>query len=66
MFRQDIQEVPETYVADLAGSSAVEFLVGRKSIGTCDDMNEDDVSIEIGHSHPIGSVGERLDDQILI
>ena len=29
-------------------------------------MSEDDVSIAIEHLHPIGSVGERLDDQVLI
>ena len=66
MFRLVIRGVPEEYVVDLAGNSVVEFLVGRKPIGTCDNISEEDVTIPIGHSHPIGLLGERLDDQLLI
>ena len=66
MFRLEIWEVPEESVADLVGNSVVEFLVGRKPIGTCDNISEEDVTIPIGHSHPIGLLGERLDDQLLI
>ena len=66
MFRPEIRGVPEEHVADSAGNSGVESLVGRKPIGTCKYMSEDKVRITIGHLHPIGSVGQRLDDQILI
>jgi hypothetical protein len=66
MFHLEIREVPEEYDADLVGNSAVEFLVGRKPIGTCDDVSEEDATTVIGYSHPISFVGERLDDQILI
>ena len=66
MFRQEIWEVPEEYVADSMGNSAVEFLVGRKPIGTYGNVSVRGGSIAFGHSHPIGSVGERLYDQILI
>jgi len=66
MFRQEIREVPEEHVADLAGNSVVEFPVGRTPIGTCDNISEDHVPLAIGHSHPIGSVREHLNDQILI
>ena len=38
MFRRVIWEAPEEYVADLAGNNVVPFLVGRKPIGTCDDV----------------------------
>ena len=41
MFRLEIRAVPEEFVADLAGNSAVEFLVGRKPIGTCDHIREE-------------------------
>ena len=66
MFRLGIREVPEEYVADLVGNIGVEFLVGKKPIGTCDNMSVDNVSIAIGDSHPVGPVGECLDDQLLI
>ena len=66
MFRQAIPGVREEYVADLAGNNVVQSLVGKKPIGTCDNMSVDDASIAIGYSHPIGSLGERLDHQILI
>ena len=66
MFRPETRGVPEGFAADLMGSSAVELLVGRKPIGTCDDVSEEDVSFTGRYSHPIGSIGERLNDQILI
>ena len=66
MSRLEILEVLEEYVEDLAGNNGVESLVGKIPIGTCGNMSVDDGSIAFGHSHPIGSVGERLDDQILI
>ena len=66
MFRQEIQEAPGECVADLAGNNAVELLVGRKPIETCDDVSEEDASFTIGYAHPISSLGERLNDQILI
>jgi hypothetical protein len=47
MFRLATREVPEEYVADLVGNSAVEFLVGRKPIGTCNDISEKDMPIAI-------------------
>src|SRR6202046_1879215 len=66
MFRRGIREVPEESVADLAGNSVVEFLVGRKPIETCDDVREKDITIAIRHSHPVGFLGERLNDQLLV
>ena len=66
MFRLEIREVPGGCVADLAADSVVESPVGRKPIGTCDDVSEEDVPFATGHAHPIGSLGERLNDQILI
>jgi hypothetical protein len=48
------------------GNSAGEFPVGRKPIGTCSSVSDGNVIREIGHSHPIGSVRERFDDQLLI
>ena len=66
MFRPVIREAPEEYVADLAGNSVVAILVGRKPIGTCGNVSEEDVSFETGHAHPIGFLGERLDHQFLI
>ena len=54
MFRRVIWEVPEEYVADLVGNSVVEFPVGRKPIGTCDNVSKEPVSFEIRHVHPIG------------
>ena len=44
MFRLEIWEAPEEYVADLAGNSVVVFLVGRIPIGTCGDVREEYVS----------------------
>jgi hypothetical protein len=41
------REVLEEYIADLAGNNGVEFLVGRKPIGTCDDISEEDVPTAI-------------------
>ena len=66
MFHQETSEVHEEYVAGLAGNSAGEFPIGRKPIETCDNISEIDVPVALGHSHPIGLVGERLDDQFLI
>ena len=66
MFRLENQGVVEESLADLVGNSAVELLVGRKPIGTCDDVREEDVHLATGHAHAIGSLGERLDHQILI
>ena len=66
MFRRVIWEVPEEYVADLVGNSVVEFPVGRKPIGTYDNVSEEHESFEIKHVHPIGFLGERLDHQFLI
>ena len=40
MFRLEIRGVPEEYVVDSAGNSAVEFPVDRKPIGTCDNISE--------------------------
>ena len=47
MFHQVIWEAPEEYVEDLAENSGVAFLVGRKPIGTCDDVSKKDASFEI-------------------
>ena len=66
MFRLEIQEAPGECAADLAGNSAVELLVGRKPIETCDNVSDEDVPFPIGHAHPISSLGERLNNQILI
>src|ERR1700761_1067156 len=66
MFRLEIQEAPEESVADLAGNSVVELLVGRKPIETCGNVSEEDVPFAIGHAHPISSLRKRLNDQILI
>ena len=66
MFHLETREVPEEYVADLVGNIGVESPVGKKPIGACDNMSVDNVSIAIGDSHPVGSVGECLDDQLLI
>ena len=40
MFRLEIWEVLEEYVADLVGNSAVEFPVGRKLIVTRGSVSE--------------------------
>ena len=67
MFRLENREVHEVFVADSAGNSVVEFLVGRKPIGTCGDVCQQHLSFAAtGYAHPIGSLGERLDHQILI
>jgi len=55
MFRREIREVPEKYVADLAGNSAVGRVSSwQKPIGTCGNISGDDVPIAIRHSHSIG------------
>ena len=66
MFRLENREVHEVFVADSAGNSVVELLVGRIPIGTYGDISEQDVSFASGHAHPISSLGERLDHQLLI
>ena len=66
MFRRAIWEVPEEYVADLAGNSGVVLLVGRIPIGTCGNVRKEDVSFEARHAHAIGLLGKRLDHQPLI
>ena len=66
MFRLEIQEAPGECVADLAGNSAVELLVGKRPIETCEDVSEKDVPFAIRHAHPISSLSERLNNQILI
>ena len=66
MFRLEIQEAPGESVADLVGNSVVELLVGRKPIETCGGVSEEDVRFAIEHAHPVSSLGERLNDQILI
>ena len=66
MFRLETREVPEGCVADLAADSIVELPVDRKPIETCDDVSEEDVPFASGYAHPISSLGERLNDQILI
>ena len=40
MFRRVILEAPEVFVANLAGDSVVETLVGRKPIETCRRVSE--------------------------
>jgi hypothetical protein len=61
-----IWEAPEEYVADLVGNSVEEIPVGRIPIGTCGNVNEEDVSFETGHAHPVGFLVECLDHQFLI
>ena len=65
-FRLENWEVPEDYVADFAGSSDVDSPIGKRPIGTCDDVSEECTYCLWVHSHPIGSLGKRLDHQILI
>ena len=66
MFRRENREVHGVFVADSAGNSVVVFPVGRKPIGTCDDVSQQDLPFAAGHARPICSLGERLDHQILI
>ena len=66
MFRRVTWEAPEEYVVDLVGNSVVALLVGRKPIGTCGNVNKEDVLFVTRHAHPIGFLGERLDHQFLI
>ena len=65
-FRLEIWEVPEDYVADFAGSSDVDSPIGKRPIGTYDNVSEEYTSCIWVHSHPVGSLGKRLDYQILI
>ena len=52
MFHLGIWEVLEEYVADLVGNIGAELLIGRKPIGTCDHVSEDDIPIAIGTHIP--------------
>jgi hypothetical protein len=66
MYRLEFWEVPEDYVVDFAGSSDVDFPIGKKPIGTCDNISEERTCCIWVHSHPIGFLGKRLDHQTLI
>ena len=66
MFRLENRGVHEVFVADSEGNSVVELLVGRIPIGTYGDIREQDASFTTRHAHPICSLGERLDHQLLI
>ena len=66
MFRLENPEVHEEFVADSAGNKVVELLAGRIPIGTCGDISERVVYFAAGHAHPICSLGERLDHQLLV
>ncbi len=66
MFRQAIRVRPGEFVADLVGNSAGELPVGKIPIGTCDNICDDDPPRANEHLHPVGFLGERLDDQLLI
>ena len=65
MFRRAIWEAPEEYVADLAENSGVTSLVGRKPIGTYDNVSKENKSFRTRHAHSIRFLGERLDHQLI-
>jgi hypothetical protein len=60
MFRLEIREAREEYVADLAGNNVVAFLVGRKPIGTCDNISEENASYRTLDTHIPSAFSESV------